>query len=246
MKVILFAHGEVGFAVAKFIIDRYQHDLVAIVVVEVNQISLYAKSRNITVYLYDKFIDNSALMSSELEYGILAWWPFLIDSRLLTIPKFGFINTHPSLLPFNRGKNPNFWTLVNGDPYGVTIHKVTSGIDDGEILAQEEIDYDWCDNGGTLYRLGQARMVDLFSRVYPNLRCNNITSKPQGDFGSIHYGSQLHRASEINLDKLYLAKDILNLLRARTFPGFPGCWFKVSNGDGEERYEVTVNIRRLE
>ena len=45
---------------------------------------------------------------------------------------------------------------------------------------------------------------------------------------------------EIYLDKNYTARDLFNLLRARTFPGKPACTFK----DNNETYEITVNIKR--
>lgn len=245
MKVLLFADKAVGLDITKFISTEYKQDLVAIVTTEMNEIFLYAKKNQIETYIYDEFIQNLHLINSDFDYGILAWWPFLIGSELLDLPRFGFINTHPSYLPFNRGKNPNFWTLLNGDPYGVTIHKVTANIDDGDIMAQEEIEYGWCDNGGTLYWMGQSHMVKLFSHFYPKFRQRQVIAKTQGAAGTIHYGSQLHEASEIKLDELYSGKDILNLLRARTFPGHPGCWFKVTTEGVDEFYETTIEIKRL-
>ena len=44
----------------------------------------------------------------------------------------------------------------------------------------------------------------------------------------------------IDLDREYRARDLLNLLRARTFPGYPACSFVA---DGTE-YEVRVSITR--
>ncbi|WP_438978893.1 formyltransferase family protein [Polynucleobacter sp.] len=245
MKILLFADKEVGLEIAKFMISEYKHDLVAIVTSGVNEVSYHAKENQIKTYVYDEIIHNLNLIDSEFDYGVLAWWPFLIGSTLLELPRHGFINTHPSLLPLNRGKNPNFWTLVNGDPYGVTIHKVTMNIDDGNIMAQDKIEYDWCDNGASLYRLGQSKMVELFSRFYPTFRLGQHVERSQGLTGTIHYGSQLHAASEIKLDKLYSGKDILNLLRARTFPGHPGCWFRVINEGGEDLYQATIEIRKM-
>ena len=44
---------------------------------------------------------------------------------------------HPSLLPRYRGPNPVGWALRNGDDeIGMTLHRMTSGYDEGPILAQ--------------------------------------------------------------------------------------------------------------
>lgn len=50
------------------------------------------------------------------------------------------INLHISYLPFNRGSHPNFWAFYDNTPIGVTIHKIDSGLDTGDILLQEKFD----------------------------------------------------------------------------------------------------------
>ena len=39
-----------------------------------------------------------------------------------------------SFLPYNRGSHPNFWSFVENTPKGVSIHEVSNGIDDGDII----------------------------------------------------------------------------------------------------------------
>ena len=45
------------------------------------------------------------------------------------------INLHISLLPWNRGADPNLWSFLEDTPKGVTIHYIDPGIDTGDILA---------------------------------------------------------------------------------------------------------------
>ena len=47
--------------------------------------------------------------------------------------------------------------------------------------------------------------------------------------------------SEIDLDKSYKAKDLFNLLRARTFIGKPGCWFFFK----KSKYEIRIKIDKV-
>ena len=51
------------------------------------------------------------------------------------------INFHISLLPWNRGADPNLWSFIENTPKGVTIHYLDYGIDTGDILAQQEVNY---------------------------------------------------------------------------------------------------------
>ena len=177
------------------------------------------------------------------DLGLLAWWPTLIKPVLINCAVHGFINFHPSLLPHNRGKHYNFWALAEGEPFGVTLHFVDEGVDSGDIVVQQEIAYDWTDTGGTLYRKAQREMVQLFCETYPMFRILDIPRKAQNlSEGSFHLAKELDQASHIDLEREYKARQLLNLLRARTFSGHPACWFE----DKGEKYEVRIDIKRID
>lgn len=64
----------------------------------------------------------------------------LIKKPLLSIPKYGFINVHPSLLPNYRGMAPQHWPIINGErETGITVHYVDEGTDTGDIILQRHI-----------------------------------------------------------------------------------------------------------
>lgn len=61
----------------------------------------------------------------------------LIDEAIFSVPRYGSINLHPSLLPKYRGKHPLFWSHHNmDDDIGATVHYLARGADNGNILAQ--------------------------------------------------------------------------------------------------------------
>ncbi|PJE48263.1 MAG: methionyl-tRNA formyltransferase [Sediminibacterium sp.] len=63
----------------------------------------------------------------------------LLKENIFSLPRFGTINLHPSLLPNYRGPNPCFWSYYNMDKIGgVTVHFLDRGEDTGDILLQEE------------------------------------------------------------------------------------------------------------
>jgi methionyl-tRNA formyltransferase len=63
----------------------------------------------------------------------------IVPARLLSIPKFGWINLHASLLPKYRGAAPINWAIANGETLtGNTTIRIDAGMDTGNILLQQE------------------------------------------------------------------------------------------------------------
>ncbi|MDO9406418.1 MAG: formyltransferase family protein [Polaromonas sp.] len=245
MKVVIFADGYVGAKITRFIVDQYADDLALVITTQKNAITDLALEAGIATSVYETEEIALATMSdiaAPVDLGILAWWPKIIRKRLLSFPKSGFINTHPSLLPRQRGKHYNFWAIVEQSPFGVTLHRVDEGIDSGEIVSQQEVTYDWSDNGASLYQKAQEAMIALFRETYPQLRQRGVASVPQDEsLVSFHHSSELEAASTIELDQSYSGRELLNLLRARTFPGHPGCRFR----DNGEVFEVSIDIKKV-
>lgn len=244
MKILLMADNLVGLKISKWLFKYYSNDLALVVTLSENDIFHAAKKIEKPCLMYSNTEDIVLFLeknSIQIDLGILAWWPYIIKKPLLTIPVHGFINTHPSLLPNNRGKHYNFWSIVERAPFGVTLHFIDEGIDTGDIVFQKEIPCTWEDNGESLYKKAQNYMVNLFKESYPKIRVLNLAPKKQDKTkGSFHKKIELEDASIISLDKKYVARDLINLLRARTFSGLPSCRFK---DDGVE-YEVRINIKR--
>ena len=71
---------------------------------------------------------------------LVAGWPERLGAALLAGPRLGAVNVHPSLLPRYRAREPIFWTILAGDEQsGVTLHRMTAGIDAGPVLLQRAI-----------------------------------------------------------------------------------------------------------
>ena len=96
------------------------------------------------------------------------------------------INFHISLLPWNRGADPNLWSFLEDSPKGVTIHYLDYGIDTGDILAQQKVDYIPEDTLRTSYERLSKTIEELFRKVWPNIRSEKQKSIPQPDAGSYH------------------------------------------------------------
>jgi len=244
MKLLLMADAQVGSEILHWLLDVFPQDLTVVVTTGKNEIYCAASEAGVSAVVMhssQQAINEIRHMKVEPDLGVLAWWPKIIREPLLSLPQQGFINTHPSLLPYNRGKHYNFWALVEQVPFGVSLHFIDEGIDSGDIVAQKLIQYDWEDNGASLHTKAQREMVSLFKETYPTIRALDIPQCQQEiDKGSFHTTDEINHVSRIELDKQYRLRDLLNLLRARTFPGYPACWFR----DGDEEYEVRIEIKR--
>ena len=72
------------------------------------------------------------------EIVVVAAYGLLIPPQMLTVPKYGFLNIHPSLLPRYRGPSPVQSAIIKGDEAtGVSLMLLEEGLDTGPVLAQE-------------------------------------------------------------------------------------------------------------
>ena len=64
----------------------------------------------------------------------------ILPKSIYTLPKYGSINLHPSLLPKYQGSSPIQYTLINGDnETGLTSFFINDKIDQGDIIYQKKI-----------------------------------------------------------------------------------------------------------
>jgi methionyl-tRNA formyltransferase len=243
MKLLLMADAQVGLQITHWLLAHWADDLALVVTTGDNDISRSCRDAAVETRIWtdqDQLLGDLSQHGIRPDWGVMAWWPRIIKEPLISTPREGFINTHPSLLPHNRGKHYSFWSIVEGSPFGVSIHRVETGVDCGDIISQREIAVGWEDTGKSLCEKARAEMIDLFKQTYPRLREGDIQPRPQDlQAGSFHRADEIDPASRIDLDATYTGRELLNRLRARTFPGFPACWFT----DAGQTYEARIDIR---
>lgn len=250
MRCAFFVNGEMGMRLIRWVSENYESDISVIISFE-DQFELECLAKTLRVPYFclgsgksSEIELSNKLRLMEIDIGYLLWWPKIISSSLISATKFGFLNLHPSFLPYGRGKNPNFWAIVSGEQFGVTIHWVDKKIDNGPVFAQKVIDVSWFDNGKTLYEKSLQELFLLFIETYgtiSKLEFSQVKKNYGLVSGSYHNEINMTTASQIVLDQKYVARDLLNLMRARTFEGKPGCTF-TENG---KRYTVRIEITEV-
>lgn len=170
----------------------------------------------------------SALKALKPDIGISVGFGYILRKEILSLFPRGCINLHPSYLPFNKGAYPNVWSLVEETPAGVTLHYMDEGIDTGNIIAQRPVVSEVCDTGESLYRRLETESLHLFQESWVALRNTDHPWRAleQKGAGTLHRVSDVEKIDEIDLNRSYVAKDLINIIRARTFPPYPGAYFK--------------------
>ncbi len=244
MKAILFSDGYVGFEITQWMLSNYKVDILAVCVISENEIASVVKKNNIPLFITKNNEDLSVILKEhqDVDVGFSLWWPFLFSPEVIKSIPLGIVNTHPSLLPFGRGKHPNFWSIVERTPFGVTLHLVNHGIDSGAVLLQKEIAVSWDDTGESLYKKATHEIINLFIENYHLLRVGQAqVTKQNISSGTFHLSNEIMEKCHLDLSETMMVADVLNLLRAKVFQGYSGCRFI---DDGVE-YEVLVSIKRV-
>lgn len=144
----------------------------------------------------------------------------ILPEKILSVPKFGCVNVHTSLLPKYRGAAPIQWAIANGETEtGVTIMKMDAGMDTGPILTQRSTPISSDDNAQTLHdRLG-ALGAELLIETIPDYVAGKILPHPQPEGAS--YAPKIKKENG-RLDWNLPAQVLSNRIRA--FTPWPGAF----------------------
>jgi len=174
-------------------------------------------------------------------YIISCGYSHIVPQEVLEIPSEGCLNLHPSYLPYNRGANPNVWSIVEDAPAGVTLHRMDESIDTGEILAQKRVEKRFSDTGKSLHQRLEDAQVELFKTAWPAVVANEISGESQDkNTGTYAQTEDFENLCKLNPDETVRVKSFLDRLRALTFPPYDNARIDV---DGETYY-ITIDITK--
>ena len=142
--------------------------------------------------------DDWIAMTDPLTAGVAAEWIIsfgyrhIISEPYLTLFAHRIININTSLLPWNRGSDPNFWSWFDRTPKGVSVHEIDRGLDSGPLLAQATVDFGDLENAtlATTHLQLMQGAASLFASAWPDIRVGNLRATPQ------HGGGSYHRTSD--------------------------------------------------
>lgn len=112
----------------------------------------------------------AALKAFAPDLVVVAAYGQILKPDVIAAPALGMINVHASLLPKYRGAAPVAYAILKGETQtGVTIIRITSGLDSGDMLAQESLDILPTETAGELETrlapLGAKLCLDVVRRM---------------------------------------------------------------------------------
>jgi methionyl-tRNA formyltransferase len=160
------------------------------------------------------------------DIGLSVLFGYILAPEFLIMFPHGVVNLHPAFLPYNRGAYPNVWSIVERTPAGVTLHYIDAGVDTGDIIAQRQVPIEPVDTGETLYRKLEQACIELFKEAWPLIRSGRAPRiRQRSDKGTYHRTKDVERIDQIDLDRQYTARELIDIIRARTFPPYAGAYF---------------------
>jgi methionyl-tRNA formyltransferase len=122
------------------------------------------------------------LASVQPDLVVCLGFPWRIPADALAVPRLGWLNTHPSLLPRHRGPVPIAWAIRAGDEeFGITFHRMEPELDSGPIVAQRSLPIgEYCEPDDFYARMGPA-VIDLLREAMAALAAGEEgTPQPEG------------------------------------------------------------------
>lgn len=182
--------------------------------------------------------DLSIIQDLEPELVISSGFEHKVPREIIEIPEKGIVNLHPSFLPYNRGAHPYIWPIIEDTPTGVSIHYMNEEIDAGDIIDRREVEVRPEDTAEDLYNRLQEQQFQLFKENWNQIKQGADAREQDLDRGTTHYKKDLDDVSKIETDEETTAGELIDGLRAMTFPPHKTAYFE-KNG---KKYYVDIKI----
>ena len=158
---------------------------------------------------------------------VVAAFGQLLSQEILSMPKYGCINVHASLLPKYRGAAPIHYAIMQGEKEsGVTIMQMDIGMDTGDMIKKVVVPIGENMTMGELHDELKVKGAELLLEVIDEINAGKAQPEKQNEEEAT-YASLLKRDME-RIDWSKAAADIHNLIRG--FNPAPGAFTKLPDG----------------
>lgn len=117
----------------------------------------------------------------------------ILSPEILSMPSYGCVNVHASLLPKYRGAAPIQWAILDGEKQtGVTLQRMDEGIDTGDIIAQEIVEIRNSETGESLFQKLSGCGAQLLIHTLPLIE-NHTAVYTKQDHSASSYAKMLKK-----------------------------------------------------
>ena len=188
-----------------------------------------AKTNNINIRVPEK-LDHEEInfiLNKEIDIIIVAAYGLILPERILTIPKYGCLNVHASLLPKWRGAAPIQRSIMAGDKKtGISYMLMDKGLDTGPVILQKETEIGENDNFLKVHDSLSLIASQTISETILKFIEGKLATKEQND-DIASYADKIEK-HETKIDWNLTAKEIRNLIYSLS--PLPGAWTITKEG----------------
>ncbi|RIH85307.1 methionyl-tRNA formyltransferase [Calidithermus roseus] len=179
------------------------------------------------------------LRALDLDVAVTAAYGKILPPELLELPRYGFLNLHPSDLPKYRGPAPVQWTLINGDTQtAVSIMRTDAGMDTGPIVSKFYTSVGPDETALELSERLRDKGIELLLEALGKLEHLALTPQPaQGTHAPMLEKEDGRIVWERPASAIYN--------RHRGVQPWPGSWFELPGGSAS-RLDTGGSASRLE
>ena len=237
MRIVIFASSKFSIPLLEKL-HKSEHEICAVysqppsisgrgMKLKENEVCLKSRELNLKLLFPDninKDIEINKLEQMKPDIAVVSAYGQILSSKLLRVPKFGFVNLHPSLLPRWRGAAPIERALMAGDKEtGVCTIKMIKELDAGPILAKERFLINLDETNSSLSQklsiIGANQLLDVINNL------ELISDVPQESEG-VTYAFKIHK-SETRINWNLPGKIVDRFIRGLSEK--PGAW-SIMNG----------------
>lgn len=226
MKVVFMGTPDFAVPTLKAIAESEKHSVAAVVTqpdkpkgrgkkILFPPVKEFALENNIPVLQPTKMKDENfveQLKNCNADVFVVVAYGRILTEEILSIPKFGCINVHGSLLPKYRGAAPIQRAIIEGEVVtGVTIMYMEKGLDTGDMLLKEEIAINSDDTYGSLHDkmapIGAKALIETLELI------ENGEATPVKQDNSLSTYAHMIQKDTGHIDWNKNSSEIVNLVR---------------------------------
>jgi methionyl-tRNA formyltransferase len=113
---------------------------------------------------------------------IVSFWNKILNKKIIDLPRLGVIGSHPTPLPYNRGRHPLHWLLSLGiKNSAISFFSMDKKIDNGKIIKQykykihNKMNIQQLESSiNTIIKKNSQNIIDRFSSLNSKLKKQNL------------------------------------------------------------------------
>ncbi|MEY4579581.1 MAG: hypothetical protein RL701_4284 [Pseudomonadota bacterium] len=248
-RILMCLDNRVGYECLQYLLTEPRMEVCG-VVVHPRQTALFAeeiiktcKDANIPLFEFPQAKAHFEEIIAPLAPHYLAcfYFDYVLDDRFLKLPSVDTINVHPGYLPYNKGFYYYVWSVLDGTPAGVSVHRMNNVADAGALYAQAQVHVTPEDTGDTLYAKHEDAAVALFRATLPSILEGTYRSHVQRHPGTRHKLGEMRQLQQLDPDERVRVRDLIDRLRVCTVPGKSGCTIDLEDGS----YQVELQLKAV-